>query len=373
MPRPRPDRLPSTSGLYACLCGEASDDPATRTVPATTVMTHARKECIDLFSGAGGLSLGLARAGFLVSAAVECDPDACETYAAAHRHTDLRDADIRASDFRQHRGIDLVAGGPPCQPFSSGGKRLGNADDRDLMPSFITVIDEVRPRAFLLENVPGLLAPGQASYYTAVLSAFNTLQYTVTSAVLNAADYGVPQKRRRLFIVGLLKAAHPFAFPLPSHGPQGRWPYVSVGAILDQHTCSGAPNPSHVVYAKRPDLRPSPYDGHLFNGGGRPIDLSAPCNTILASAGGNKTPFFDTQAEVPPYHRHLRHGGAPRAGTLPGSRRLTVTESALVQTFPTSMQFAGSRSSQYTQVGNAVPPTLAECLAGALATALNAS
>ena len=328
-------------------------------------------ECIDLFSGAGGLSLGLAQAGFVVRGAVECDTDACETYAATHRHTDLQDTDIRACSFRQYRGIDLVAGGPPCQPFSSGGKRLGNADDRDLMPSFIKVIEDVRPRAFLMENVPGLCTAGRASYFTAVLSALRELRYTMSSAVLNAADYGVPQKRRRLFVIGLLNAEGPCQFPVPSHGSNGRRPYVNVGTVLDPNVCLGEPNPSIVVYAKRPDLRPSPYDGHLFNGGGRPINLSAPCHTILASAGGNKTHFLDTQQEVPPYHLHLRRGGAPRQGTLPGSRRFTVKESAIVQTFPKSMKFAGSRSSQYTQVGNAVPPMLAKQLGVALAKVLN--
>ena len=328
-------------------------------------------ECIDVFSGAGGLSIGLGQAGFVVRAAVECDANACETYAAAHRHTDLQNTDIRKSSFRHYRGIDLVAGGPPCQPFSSGGKRLGNADDRDLMPDFIRVIEEVRPRAFLMENVPGLGAAGRVSYFTAVLSALRELQYTVSSEVLNAADFGVPQKRRRLFVVGLLNADRPCEFPSPSHGPRAKRPYVNVGAVLDPRVCLGERNPSVVVYAKRPDLRPSPYDGHLFNGGGRPIDLSAPCHTILASAGGNKTHFLDTQAEVPPYHVHLRDGGKPRHGTLPGSRRITVTESALVQTFSKSMNFAGSRSSQYTQVGNAVPPRLAKSLGFALVNALN--
>lgn len=330
-------------------------------------------ECIDVFSGAGGLSLGLAQAGFVVHAAVECDKDACETYASAHWDTDVQDTDIHESNFRQYRGIDLVAGGPPCQPFSSGGKRLGNADDRDLMPSFIQVIEEVRPRAFLMENVPGLGTAERACYFAAVLSALRELQYTVSSAVLNAADYGVPQKRRRLFVVGLLNADTPYKFPAPSHGPHGRRPHVNAGDVLDPNLCLGEPNPSTVVYAKRPDLRPSPYDGHLFNGGGRPIDLSAPCHTILASAGGNKTHFLDTQAEVPRYHLHLRSGGAPRQGTLPGSRRLTVAESALVQTFPKSMKFAGSRSSQYTQVGNAVPPKLARSLGITLANSLNES
>lgn len=330
-------------------------------------------DCIDLFSGAGGLSLGLAQAGFVVDAAVECDRDACETYAAAHRHTDLRDTDIRTTSFRKYRGIDLVAGGPPCQPFSSGGKRLGTADERDHLPSFVKVIEEVRPRAFLVENVPGLGTAERAFYFNSVLSALGDLQYTVSSALLNAADYGVPQKRRRLFAVGLLNAEEPYKFPAPTHGPKGRRHYLNVQSVLDPSVCLGEPNPSIVVYAKRPDLRPSPYDGHLFNGGGRPIDLSAPCHTILASAGGNKTHFLDTQSEVPPYHRHLLGGGAPRLGTLPGSRRITVKESALIQTFPKSMKFAGSRSSQYTQVGNAVPPRLARVLGCALAKTLSES
>jgi DNA (cytosine-5)-methyltransferase 1 len=132
----------------------------------------------------------------------------------------------------------------------------------------------------------------------------------------------------------------------------------------------GGANPSQVFYAKNPDLRPSPYDGHLFNGGGRPINLREPCPTILASAGGNKTHFIDSLNEVPGYHRHLMAGGRPKRGVLPGGRRLTVQESALLQTFPWRAKFYGSRSSQYAQVGNAVPPKLAANLGRAVAAAL---
>jgi DNA (cytosine-5)-methyltransferase 1 len=125
-----------------------------------------------------------------------------------------------------------------------------------------------------------------------------------------------------------------------------------------------------VTYAKRPQLRPSPYDGLLFNGGGRPIDLSAPARTILASAGGNKTPFYDVGEVVPLYHEHLRSGGTPREGRVPAARRLTVAECAALQSFPEDMVFVGTRSSQYTQVGNAVPPLLAEAIGRAVAAAL---
>ena len=147
-----------------------------------------------------------------------------------------------------------------------------------------------------------------------------------------------------------------FRFPDPDLATR-----MPAGAVLS-YKVVGEPNPSKIVYCKTPDLRPNPYHGQLFNGGGRAINLDLPAPTILAAAGGNKTHFLDCGGEVPAYHRHLRLGGVPRVGELPGARRLTVRESAAVQTFPTDFEFLGSRSSQYTQVGNAVPPKLAETL-----------
>lgn len=167
-------------------------------------------------------------------------------------------------------------------------------------------------------------------------------------------------------MIGLLKGS--IDFPAPTHAP-GK--YVTAGTVLRKGDTQGHPNPSKVVYARRPDLRPSPYAGQLFNGGGRAINLDQPTPTILASAGGNKTHFIDELSAVLPYHKHLWDGGKPRTGEMEGGRRITVPESALLQTFPPEMEFAGSRSSQYTQIGNAVPPRLAEVVGTSVARALH--
>jgi DNA (cytosine-5)-methyltransferase 1 len=147
-------------------------------------------------------------------------------------------------------------------------------------------------------------------------------------------------------------------FPAPTHGPGTSNSHVTTLAVIGPSPIGDPPN-CPVKFAKFPDLRPSPYAGHIYNGGGRPIDPFGPCHTILASAGGYKTHWFDTQGVAPEYHAHLKAGGTPRVGIVPGARRMSVEESALVQTFPKEMKFVGRKSSQYTQVGDAVPPALA--------------
>lgn len=324
---------------------------------------------IDLFTGAGGLTIGLERAGFRPLIGVETNSDACRTFAGGFPDVPIEPRPVETYDFRQFEGVDLVAGGPPCQPFSSGGKGLASADERDMIPQFVRAVAEARPRAFLMENVSALFGGTHRDYLGPVLERLESLGYSLSTAVLNAAEYGVPQKRRRGFVVGVRHGR--FAFPQPTHGPRGGHPFVPAGVVLRADQVIGEPNLSQVFYAKTPDLRPSPYDGQLFNGGGRPIDLAVPCHTILASAGGNKTHFLDTLNAVPAYHAHLARGGQPRIGTLPGARRITPEESALIQTFPPGMHFHGSRSSRYAQIGNAVPPLLASVIGRALRGALD--
>lgn len=322
-------------------------------------------KALDLFSGPGGLSLGMKRAGIEPIACVDKSKDAVATYDAHTPSAEHFLSDIRSLSFERYRGlVDVVFGGPPCQPFSTGGLRRGTADARNMFPEFVRALREVRPAAFLAENVPGLATQGRVQYLSDLLNEFEALGFNVSWQVVLAADYGVPQKRRRLVIVGMRKGL--FRFPKPTHGPEADQPHVSSGTVISKDRPLGEPPDCPVVYAKYPDPRRSPYAGHVYNGGGRPIDLSAPCHTILASAGGYKTHWVDTMNIAPDYSAHLMAGGTPRDGVVPGARRMTLEESALIQTFPADTWFAGSRSSQYTQVGDAVPPMLGQALGEAL-------
>ena len=324
---------------------------------------------IDLFSGPGGLSIGLRRAGFDVVACVEFKRDAVETYARHHSEATHYNTDIREIDFTRYRGkIDFIAGGPPCQPFSIGGLRKTSGDSRDMIPEFLRCLSEINPEAFLMENVPGLAQKRARPYFDSVLARMAALGYKLNWAVLNAADYGVPQKRRRLFILG--SKTTQLRFPAPSHGPGTEKDHLTALEVLGPDPIGEAPK-SPVKFAKCPDLRPSPYAGHIYNGGGRPIDPNGPCHTILASSGGYKTHWIDTEGIAPIYHAHLKSGGEPWEGEVPGARRLSVEECAIIQTFPRGLEFAGSRSSQYTQVGDAVPPDFAYVLARSIFSQLN--
>lgn len=324
---------------------------------------------IDLFSGAGGLSLGLNRAGFKVVACVEINRDAMDTYATHDLDATHFNEDVRSTDFSQYRGtVDLVSGGPPCQPFSIGGLRKASDDSRDMIPEFIRCLCEVQPEAFVMENVPGLMLKRTRSYFDSVLARLSACGYRLNWAILNAADYGVPQKRKRLFILGSKKMQ--LRFPAPTHGYHTPLAHVTALSVLGNEPIGEAPN-CPVKFARDPDLRPSPYAGHLYNGGGRPIDPNGPCHTILASSGGYKTHWIDTENIAPEYHAHLKAGGTPRDGFVPGARRLSVEECAIIQTFPRNFRFSGKRSTQYTQVGDAVPPDLAFVIARSLYFQLN--
>lgn len=335
---------------------------------------------LDLFAGAGGLSIGITEAGFKPVGAVETMADAAATYEAHHNvEVDRRPLEeIPSAELRAWRtDVQVVVGGPPCQPWSTGGQRLASRDSRDGFPALLRALNVIRPEAFLIENVAGLERGVTRPHFLTLVNQLDELGYDVVAKTLDAADYGVPQHRRRLFLVGV-RGCH-FRFPEPTHGPGRAKPWVTAGEVLGREPV-GEPNESIITYAKRPHIRPSPYDGLLFNGGGRPIDLQVPARTILSSAGGNKTPFLDLAGDVPEYHARLwdEEAGRPRRdfrrrvrrGRLRSARRLTAEECAALQSLPAEMKFSGTHSIRYTLVGNAVPPKLASAVAGALRRAL---
>lgn len=317
---------------------------------------------IDLFAGAGGLSLGVRLAGGHAVAAVELDSAALDTFQRNHPDAEVVGRDIRSAStqkvLRSLRGrIDVVAGGPPCQPFSVAGLQRADGDPRDCVPDFARAVDQIRPKAFVMENVAGLSLRRHRPYLKGVVDGLSALGYRVTAVVLDAADYGVPQHRKRLFLVGM-KGKSALRFPRPTHGPGLALAHQPAGPAI-RSAPQDAPNRAIVSYAKNPIMRPSPWDGMLVNGGGRPINLSEPSQTIPASAGGNRTHIVDEKGVLVAYHEYLCDGGAPRTGLVKGVRRLTVAESAMIQSFPSDYVFVGPQSARYRQVGNAVPPLLA--------------
>lgn len=314
-----------------------------------------RVSTVDLFCGAGGLSTGFARTGARIVAGIDSIESCCLSFKEAHPSSEVIHTDSRTYCFNRFAGSDLVIGGPPCQPFSSG-KRVASANDpRNMLPEFARAIREIGPKAFLMENVPGLAMHKNIHLFEGFLDSLRSLGYRLTWEILNAADFKVPQARKRLFVVGT-QGKEPFAFPRPSEGN-----HVMACECLSLFAPLGTASNTQVFYARNPVIKGSPYSGNLVDGGGRPVNLLKPCPTIVAS-GGNRMPFMDTQCVIPEYYRHLKRGGHPRTGVVPGTRRITVEEAALVQSFPSNTIFFGPRSERYRQVGNAVPPLLAYVL-----------
>ena len=171
---------------------------------------------LELCAGAGGQALGLERAGFEHAGLVEIDPHACNTLRLNRPAWTVHEDDLNHFDGRLYRGVDLLAGGFPCPPFSVAGKQLGPNDERDLFPAGLRIVDEVRPKAVMIENVRGILSPGFEEYRNYIDERLKTMGYLTAWKLLNAADYGVSQLRPRVVIVALRKQyASEFSWPEP--------------------------------------------------------------------------------------------------------------------------------------------------------------
>lgn len=342
---------------------------------------------LDLCAGAGGLSLGLQRAGFDVLG-IELDDNAIDTH---RRHVGpCEAADLHAYHPDERR--DLTAGGVPCQPFSAAGLGLGLDDPRYLVPDFLRIAREAGSQAVMLENVRGLVLKPKA--FRAVLDAFED-EWLTTWTVVDAADFGVPQHRDRLFVVGFKDAGARarFRWPQPTHAPPGSLfgaPYRTVRQAL---SLGDAPHRSGLKEGAqgRQGMRLLDVDAPAFTVGGHSFDLldrPAPCVTAGGTEGGGGAEPIANRDQRRELHNAIEAAGlADRPATTVqgdprlavaghhdrqqnGAVRLTVEQCALLQGFPAGWQWTGNKGSQHRQVGNAVPPALAEATGRAVRIAL---
>ncbi len=329
-------------------------------------------KAISLFSGAGGMDVGMITAGFSVQIANEIDPNACKTYALNHKSCLLIEGDLdqNLEKFNEISNIDLVFGGPPCQGFSVAGKMDLKDPRSKLVFSFLDVVRRVSPNAFVMENVKALGALEKFSHIKQeIISQAHEMGYRVSVIQLNAKDFGVPQSRERVFFIGLkngnqitLDDFEQYCEDAPSIREAishlGR-----AGTITNPHITN-----AKITLAKNPVLRKSAYAGMLFNGQGRPLNPDSWSSTLPASMGGNRTPIIDEnhlydfgESWVEKYHSDLMSGKDATTLQVPKSlRRLTIDEAKIIQTFPEDYKFHGTQSRVFTQIGNAVPCKLAE-------------
>ena len=384
---------------------------------------------VELFAGAGGLALGVGLAGFRPLAVVEWDKWACDTVRLnqARGYPLVEDWPLHEGDVRDFdwscitEPVDLLAGGPPCQPFSMGGKHMAHDDKRDMFPATVEIVRRLRPRAFIVENVKGLTRASFASYFQYIqfqlefpevnrrqnetwfdhlmrLHAEHSsgrlhvhgLTYNIIPTLVNAANYGVPQKRERVFLVGFRNdLGVDWSFPEPTHGQvalfQDQW---ITGSYWDRHEVAKRDRPepppasavhSHVMTQQQlfdgvqpwrtirdalvglPDPSSDAaraFADHRFQSGARtypghtgsPIDL--PSKTL--KAGDHGVPGGENML--------VQNNGVPRY--------LSIREAARVQTFPDGYVFQGSWTETLRQLGNAVPVVLGHVVARSVAQAL---
>jgi DNA (cytosine-5)-methyltransferase 1 len=347
-------------------------------------LAQAPLAAVSLFSGAGGMDIGFMKAGIQIEWANDFDKAAVETYRRnIGDHIVQGNINEYIDGLTQFRGADFVFGGPPCQGFSVAGKMALDDPRSQLVKSYMRVVEAVQPRAFVMENVKAL---GTLAKFKQVRDELRTyahkLGYETELVILNSKNFGVPQARERVFLVGFKNAKridferHAKAYHRTEISTLEAIAHLGVqGSERNPKTCNAV-----VTIAENPILRRSPYAGMMFNGLGRPLNPKAPCATLPASMGGNKTPIIDERqfygdgkSWVEEYHAHLMAGGKPYGmhDTPNYIRRLTLEEARILHTFPDGYDFAGGISATYRQIGNAVPCDLAYAVARAAIDALN--
>lgn len=304
----------------------------------------------EICGGAGGQAIGLESAGFTCHAIAEIDPHACDTLRANRPAWKVHEGDIRHLDGRPWAGVDLFAGGVPCPPFTTAGKQLGEDDERDLFPQALRLIGEIRPRAVLLENVPGLAGAKFDGYRGRILAGLADLGYVTRWTVLQSADFGVPQLRPRFILVAFADAADAARFAWPAPVPRT----VTAGdALIGLMAASGWPGARRwAAGAQR--IAPTIVGGSKKHGG---PDLGP------------------TRAKAA--WRQLGVDGMGIANEAPGAGfpgggmpRLTVAMGARLQGFPPAWEITGRKTAAWRQCGNAFPPPVAAAVGRAIRDAM---
>lgn len=303
---------------------------------------------LEMCAGAGGQALGIEQAGFDHEAMVELESPACATLRLNRPTWNVIEGDLRDFDGTKYKGVDLVAGGVPCPPFSRAGKQLGSSDERDLFPEAVRLVDECRPQAVMLENVRGLMDAVFDDYRNKVEKQLEKLGYKPGWKLLNASDYGVSQLRPRVVFVGIRKdLASGFSWPKPSDTPA-----PTVGELLHDLMAEKGWLGADRWREKANAIAPTLVGGSKKHGG---PDLG-PTRAKRAWAG-LEVDGMGIWDEAPDRE-------------FVGMPRLTTRMTARIQGFPDDWQFSGRKTAAYRQIGNAFPPPVAAAVAKNISAAL---
>lgn len=304
---------------------------------------------VEMCAGAGGQALGLEQAGFNHTALVEIEKDYCATLRANRPMWNIHEGDLGNFDGKPYCGVDLLAGGLPCPPFSVAGKQLGERDERNLFPAALRLVDEIRPRAIMIENVRGFLSAVFEDYRLHLKEQLKRMGYATDWRLLNASEFGVPQLRPRVVIVAIRSelASH-FEWPMiQAQNPQ------TVGETLFDLMAAGGWKGAKRWRERANEIAPTIVGGSKKHGG---PDLGPTrAKRAWASLGVDGMGIADE----------------PPTRDFVGSPKLTVRMVARLQGFPDSWMFTGRKTNAYRQVGNAFPPPVASAVAAQIKAALS--
>lgn len=304
---------------------------------------------LEICAGAGGQALGLEQAGFEHVSLVEIEAPACQTLRINRPHWNVVEGDLHHYTADRWKGVELLAGGVPCPPFSKAGKQLGNVDERDLFPEAIRLVSECKPQAIMLENVRGLLDSIFDDYRAKIITDLKKLGYVAEWRLLNASDFGVPQLRPRVVFVALKKnTAEYFNWPSPLTSPP-----PTVGEALFDLMAANGWRGAKQWRERACDIAPTLVGGSKKHGG---PDLGPTrAKKAWASIGVDGMGIADS---------------APDKEFI-GIPRLTVRMAARIQGFPDHWQLSGKKTAAYRQIGNAFPPPVACAVGTQIQAALN--